>query len=88
MGADPYAPFLSRVATTWPDDRRHHVVEGTLVFADVSGFTALSERLAKRGKVGAELLTDLLDAVFEQLLDAALDLGGDLLAFGGDALCR
>jgi class 3 adenylate cyclase/predicted ATPase len=87
VGADRYAPFLARVATTWPASGLHQTVEGTLVFADVSGFTALSERLAKRGKVGAELLTDLLDAVFEQLLDAALDLGGDLLAFGGDALC-
>ena len=58
-----------------------------MVFADVSGFTALSERLATRGKLGAEQMTDLLDAVFERLLGAALDLGADLLAFGGDALC-
>jgi class 3 adenylate cyclase len=84
---DPYAPFVSRVARTWPQGRRDLTVDGTIVFADVSGFTALSERLARRGKVGAELLTDLLDAVFGQLLDTALDLGGDLLAFGGDALC-
>ena len=82
-----YAPYLARIAANWPTSGRTHTVEGTLVFADVSGFTALSERLAARGKVGAELLTDLLDAVFEQLLDAALDRGGDLLAFGGDALC-
>ncbi len=87
MGADPYAPFVSRVSANWPSAGRHQTIEGTLVFADVSGFTALSERLAKRGKVGAELLTDLLDAVFDGLLDVALARGGDLLAFGGDALC-
>ncbi len=57
------------------------------MFSDVSGFTALSERLARRGKIGSEQMTDLLDAVFTRLLAAALDLGGDLLAFGGDALC-
>ena len=58
-----------------------------MVFSDVSGFTALSERLATRGKLGAEQMTDLLDAVFDRLLGAALELGADLLAFGGDALC-
>jgi len=86
-GDDPYAPFVSRVVASWPDARLRQTIEGTLVFADVSGFTALSERLAKRGKVGAEMLTDLLDAAFNRLLDVAYARGGDLLAFGGDALC-
>jgi class 3 adenylate cyclase len=57
-----------------------------LVFADVSGFTPLTERLARRGKVGAEELTDTLNTVFRELLDVAGDLGGDCLKFGGDAL--
>jgi class 3 adenylate cyclase/tetratricopeptide (TPR) repeat protein len=84
---DPYDPYVSRIAATWPTGTGHQVIDGTLVFADISGFTALSERLARQGKIGAEILTDLLDAVFAQLLDAALERGGDLLAFGGDALC-
>lgn len=61
-------------------------IDGTLVFADVSGFTPLTERLARRGKVGAEELTDVLNDVFGSLLDRAADFGGDLLKFGGDAL--
>lgn len=61
-------------------------VVATLVFADVSGFTPLAERLARRGKVGAEELTDTLNAVFEELLDVAARFGGDCLKFGGDAL--
>lgn len=85
---DPFAAFVPRVAARWPEEAEPwRVVEGSLVFSDVSGFTALSERLAKRGKLGAEQMTDLLDAVFERLLAEAIDLGGDLLAFGGDALC-
>lgn len=56
------------------------------MFADVSGFTALSERLAARGKVGAEQLTDILDAVFGRMLGLARARGGSLLKFGGDAL--
>lgn len=82
-------PYLSRLharlladagAPPWQE------IPGTLVFADVSGFTPLAERLAKRGKVGAEALTDTLNAVFGELLGIAGALGGDCLKFGGDAL--
>ena len=65
---------------------RHLHYISTLVFADLSGFTPLSERFAKRGQVGAELLTDLLNGLFAPMLDCAVGYGGDLLKFGGDAL--
>jgi hypothetical protein len=45
-------------------DLRHRQIDGTLVFADISGFTSLTERLSKKGKVGAEEMNDLLDATF------------------------
>jgi class 3 adenylate cyclase/tetratricopeptide (TPR) repeat protein len=61
-------------------------IDGTLVFADVSGFTPLTERLARKGKVGAEELTDTLNIVFRELLGVASGFGGDCLKFGGDAL--
>jgi class 3 adenylate cyclase/tetratricopeptide (TPR) repeat protein len=62
------------------------VIDATLLFADVAGFTALNERLLRRGREGAELLTNLLDAVFGRMIAEAEELGGDLLSFGGDAL--
>ena len=62
------------------------VVEGTMVFADISGFTKMSERLARHGKVGAEEVTDAINTCFEQLLEIAYSAGGSLLKFGGDAL--
>jgi class 3 adenylate cyclase/tetratricopeptide (TPR) repeat protein len=83
---DPVAQFVSRRLAGWSEALPWHVVSGSVIFADVSGFTALSERLARRGKVGAEQLTDLLDTAFDRLLSAAYGYGGDLLAFGGDAL--
>jgi class 3 adenylate cyclase/tetratricopeptide (TPR) repeat protein len=79
-----YVPALlaDRVGTDgsgwWRED-------GSLVFADVSGFTRLSELLAQTGREGAEQLTAHLNAAFTQLLRASQD-GGDLLHFGGDAL--
>jgi class 3 adenylate cyclase/tetratricopeptide (TPR) repeat protein len=61
-------------------------VEGTAVFVDLSGFTRLSERLARTGKEGAEHLTDSINACFSTLLADAYAGGGSLLKFGGDAL--
>jgi class 3 adenylate cyclase/tetratricopeptide (TPR) repeat protein len=62
------------------------MLEGTMVFADVSGFTKLSERLARTGKEGAEHLVDAINACFSALLGNAYARGGSLLKFGGDAM--
>ena len=83
---DPYVPraLLRHLAET--PDSRVQAVDGTLVFADVSGFTRLSERLARRGREGAEELVETIGACFARLLAVAYDNGGGLLKFGGDAL--
>ncbi len=60
--------------------------EGTLAFVDISGFTSMCERLARRGKVGAEEINDVLDDCFTQLLSIAYDDGGGVLKWGGDAV--
>jgi class 3 adenylate cyclase/tetratricopeptide (TPR) repeat protein len=86
---DSLVPFLPRLTLQWLRDhpeRRWIELEGTLVFVDISGFTALSERLSTLGKAGAEELTDVIDATFAPLLRAAYECGGSLLKFGGDAL--
>jgi class 3 adenylate cyclase/tetratricopeptide (TPR) repeat protein len=57
-----------------------------MVFADVSGFTKLSERLARKGKAGAEELVGAISGVFTHLLTESGLYGGDVLKFGGDAL--
>ncbi|MDW3213050.1 MAG: adenylate/guanylate cyclase domain-containing protein [Ilumatobacteraceae bacterium] len=59
---------------------------GTLVSADISGFTALSERLAAFGHEGAEELTDLLNRCFTEMIAACERRDGDIVKFGGDAL--
>ena len=56
------------------------------MFADVSGFTRLSERLARRGNEGGEQLVDLINACFTALLAEAYGRGGSLVKFGGDAM--
>lgn len=59
----------------------------TLLFADVSGFTRLGEQLARRGREGAEALSTVISECFAVLLDEVFAHGGDVLRFGGDAMC-
>jgi class 3 adenylate cyclase/tetratricopeptide (TPR) repeat protein len=82
-------PYVPRLLIDWlrtSPDSSYRAVDGTLAFVDISGFTALTERLAGRGKIGAELLRDILDGVFRALLDEAYGWGAGLLKWGGDAL--
>ncbi len=81
--------LVPRIVLDWVTDepeRRWRVVEGTMVFADISGFTALSEKLATRGRIGTEELVETLSRVFAGMLDITANRGGQLLKFGGDAL--
>jgi len=83
------APYVPRLVIDWLADLEaptHRTVAGTCVFADVSGFTALTERLAANGKAGAEEMGDLLNTIFEPLLFAAYDYGANLVKWGGDAV--
>jgi class 3 adenylate cyclase/tetratricopeptide (TPR) repeat protein len=84
--AHPLSAYVSNAACRSTHEA-WSATPGTLCFADVSGFTQLSERLARSGRVGAEELTAILNNTFTALLDVALAEGGDLLKFGGDALC-
>jgi class 3 adenylate cyclase/predicted ATPase len=83
------APYVPRLAVDWlreHEGRTHQTVTGTLAFVDISGFTALTERLARKGHVGAEEMSDALNATFAHLLQVADGYGADLVKWGGDAV--
>ena len=87
--AEILRPYIPRLTIRWlaeEPEASFRVVEGSMVFVDISGFTKMSERLARHGKVGAEEVTDVLGAVFAKLLAVAYGEDGSLLKFGGDAL--
>jgi class 3 adenylate cyclase/tetratricopeptide (TPR) repeat protein len=82
-------PFLPRITIDWArgdDPATWQLVEGSLLFVDISGFTKMSERLARHGKLGAEEVTEAVETCFGALLALAYAAGGSLLKFGGDAL--
>src|SRR5581483_10500991 len=59
---------------------------GALLFADISGFTPLTERLSQRGPAGAEDLSTILNDAFGRLTATIAEHGGDTVKFAGDAL--
>lgn len=89
VSADFLLPYVPRLALDWApsgSDPRHLRVHGSLAFVDISGFTRLTERLARKGKVGAEEMSDILSATFAGLLAEARTDGADLVKWGGDAV--
>src|SRR5215203_7232599 len=85
----PLTAYVPRLLPAWATAELgavHRVIDGSLLLFDIIGFTPLTERLARRGREGAEELSNLLDTVFGQMLMDAEDEGGDLLKWGGDAL--
>ncbi len=65
---------------------RWWTADGTVAFVDISGFTKLSERLARKGREGSEQITEVIGNSFESILEVAYENGASLLKFGGDAL--
>jgi predicted ATPase/class 3 adenylate cyclase len=84
--ASLYVPRILQQHLADAPGERAWQAEGTAAFCDVSGFTKLSERLARKGREGAEQIADAIGHVFEALLEVAYQQGGSLLKFGGDAL--
>jgi class 3 adenylate cyclase/tetratricopeptide (TPR) repeat protein len=83
------ASFVPRLTLEWlrdEPDTPWREVDGTLAFVDISGFTAMSERLSSLGRAGAEEVTEVMNATFAALLAVAYAQGGGLIKFGGDAL--
>ncbi|MCP4544619.1 MAG: tetratricopeptide repeat protein [Chloroflexi bacterium] len=80
-----------------PMDRRHAIAQGillsdwttgTALFADISGFTPLTEALTRSmgpGR-GAEELTRQLNQVYDALIIEVDRYGGSVIGFAGDAI--
>ena len=84
-----FRPYVSRLAAEWDANapgERARVLDASLLGLDISGFTALSERLQAKGKLGAEELIMLISRCYSGLIEIAARYGGDALKFRGDAL--
>jgi len=82
----PRRVVATELANPEPGNVRGGFSSGTMMFADISGFTAMSEKLSQLGKEGAEEITAIVNRFFAALLQVTDRYGGDLFKFGGDAL--
>ena len=75
----------------WPNDQqfklpiKHHLTTAVL-FADVSGFTRMTEELSKLGESGGEQMAYSLNRYFEHVGQVIRGSGGDIFKFAGDAI--
>jgi len=62
--------------------------DGATLFADISGFTPLTEAVVARygARRGGEELTDRLNNVYDALIGEVDRLGGSVIGFAGDAV--
>jgi len=68
-----------------PDECLVETFPAAVMFADISGFSPLANRLAQIGPEGAEELDRILNAYYGRLVDLIHQHGGDVAAFAGDA---
>ena len=86
----PYIPslVLSHIAASsdFPKEPTTENFTAAAVFADISGFTSLTEKLAARGPQGVEALSRILNDYFGRLTDQIIRYNGDIVNFAGDSL--
>lgn len=59
--------------------------DGLTIFFDISGFTAMTEALMEHGDEGAEILSSILNRIFEPMVNLVYEHGGFISVFAGDA---
>ncbi len=90
LGSDEPEAYIARDRRWALADRREMPdrVQGAALFADISGFTPLTEALANElgSQRGAEELTANLGRVFHAVIEELDRRGGDVIYFSGDAI--
>ncbi len=88
---------MQKYSVYLPIDRQHAIAnsmplpnrtQGAALFADISGFTPLTEALVREfgPQRGAEELTRYLNLVYDALIDCLHSYGGAVISFAGDAI--
>ncbi len=82
-----YMPRFMLDLDPTPGQPHGEMLQGSYLFADMTGFTALTELLSKQGAArGPEAMNQIMNQLFEAILDPLMASGGDLLIFAGDAV--
>ncbi len=67
-------------------NRINETIESSAMFMDISGFTPMTEKLTKLDNKGVEILSNVLNNVFDAVIKVIYKRGGFVSGFAGDAL--
>lgn len=88
-GLIPYVPrhvVEELLRGGWSDEWRPRRFKAVALFADMSGYTAMSEAFSSLGAAGAEELGELMNRHFGAAVEIVDRLGGSVGKFGGDSM--
>ncbi len=70
----------------YKEGKYNGILEASVIFADISGFTAMTEKLSTQGKEGAEILSGMINEVFTPCIESIYSRRGFIANFIGDAI--
>lgn len=89
-GLSRYLPHCVLEQLEPPGGKQRHAsldrFDGVVLFTDIAGFSRLTDQFSARGPEGVEQLSNMLDNYFGRMSEIALDHGGDVVDFVGDAI--
>ncbi len=62
------------------------IIDAVLLYSDISGFTAMSEKLMRMGSEGSEEVNRIINNFFQPIISIIDKWGGDVYRFGGDSI--
>ena len=65
----------------------HGIENGTAIYLDIVGFTSMTEQLMRSGKQGVEPLSEIINNLFNPLIQAIYKNDGFITQFAGDSFC-
>lgn len=78
--------FIPRRIAAAEETSGYDYFDSIVFCADISGFTAMSEKLTTTGKEGSEEISKIINSFFNPLIKIIDSYGGDIFFFGGDAI--
>lgn len=60
-------------------------LKASVLYLDISGFTRITEKLMLKGSEGAEILSDMLEGIYDPLAGIVYSYGGFIAGFEGDS---
>ena len=68
--------FPTYILERFEEGSTHGYFEGVAIFVDLSGFTPLTDLLLQRGNEGADILSKVINHIFEPLVHLVYQNGG------------